>query len=87
MLRGDHKESDDLSQNYDDINHLGSDKNHKRPMITCSDARIEPRAMVIVSFDASVTSITVVAARDSDDLAVKTKLMNWESIQELSLCH
>ena len=45
-------------------------------MVSNPDAVIDPRAMVIVPFDAHIADATVAGSRSSHDLAIRTEL-DW----------
>ena len=55
-------------------------------MVACAHTGIDPRTVVIVSFDAALAHVAVVTARNGHDLALKANLMHLKVIEKLCHC-
>ena len=70
-MENDDIEADDLDQNCHDVDQLEGNENQEDSMVTRTDASIDPRAVVVVAFNTSLTHVAVIAARQGDNFALK----------------
>ena len=70
-MENDYIEADDLDQNCHNVDQLESDENQEDSMVTRTDASIDPRAVVVVAFNTSLTHVAVITARQGDNFALK----------------
>ena len=80
-----HVEGQDLNHHSEHVDCLERDKKQEPGVVTCTDAAIQPRAVMVISFHALIADIAVVASRQLDDIAVEANLMDCETIEELGL--
>ena len=74
------EKSDNLRENRDKVDEWEGDKNDKRSVIARPYARVEPGAVVIVSLHALFAHIAVIAARQSNDLALIAEFIDFKSL-------
>ena len=64
-----------------DVDRLEGDEDKEEAMVLSAYTTVDPRAMMVKSLNALLTHVTVVAARQSNDSALKTKLTDLEAFE------
>jgi len=78
-------EGDDLDANRKDVDCLACDEGKECRVVSHSNAAVDPGAVVVIALNAPATHIAVIASRHRHNIAFKTELMDWESLQQLRL--
>ena len=60
---------------------MEGDEDKEETMVFSANAAVHPWAMMVKSFNALLTHVAVVAARHSDDSALKAKLTDFEAFK------
>ena len=80
-----------IADNHDlhrkNVEGLESDENEERRMVTNSNARIHPGAVMVIALDTPAAHIAVVTPRQLNNLTVEAQLMLLEVVQKLRHCH
>ena len=82
-LRECYEKSDYLNSNRDDVNQLKKDEDEEGYVVARANARVNPRTVMIVPLNASLTDVAVVAPWDGNDLALEAKFIHFEAFQKL----
>ena len=51
-------------------------------MVACANARVDPRAMMIITLNTSLTDVAVIAPRYGNNFALEAELIYFESFQK-----
>lgn len=79
--RKSYEKANTLDEDGQDVHKLEGDKDKERRVVASSNARIDPWTVMIVSLDASLAHIAMVAPRDGYDLALEAELVYFESVK------
>ena len=74
-----------LNEDWQDIDRLEGDEDKEETMVFSANAAVHPWAMMVKSLNALLTHVAVIAARHSDDSALKAKLTDFEAFEQLGL--
>ena len=82
-----HEESDDLSQDGEEVGELAGDEDEEGSMVARADAGVEPGAVMVVPLHALAADVAVVASRHGKYLALIAEFIDLESLQEFHHAH
>ena len=82
-----HEESDDLSQDGEEVGELAGDEDEEGSMVARADAGVEPGAVMVVPLHALAADVAVVAPRHGKYLALIAEFIDLESLQEFHHAH